>query len=136
MGGEMVRPADGADAGGKQPPRETSRSGGDLPVSLNGNGAADDIFLPNDPAVRVMVRIPPCPNPFRPLGDDTVYDAFLFSRRQEDDHVPALQLFDTAGDEHNPVARPEEGPHALAPAEDRAVGFLTRFTHADFNPRS
>ena len=80
------------------------------------------------PGVPAWICIPLCPDPFRPLGDDTVDNAFLLSRRDEDDHVPLPHVFDTAGDENNPVPRPKNG-RMLSPLANSALFLISRGVH-------
>jgi hypothetical protein len=134
MGGDVIRLPESADQCGVHTPRAAAPNGDNPASALQGHSTADDVILPQCPCIPAWICIPLCSYPFRPIGDDTVDDAFLLSRWVEDDHVAPPQLFDTAGGEHNPVPRPKERPHALSAAEDRTAGFFARFTHADFNP--
>ena len=130
MGGEVIRRPESTDQCGEQAPRETARNGDHPASALHGHGTADDVLLPQIPCIPAWVCIPLCPDTARPRRDDTMDNTFLLARRDEDDHVPSPHLFDTAGDETNPIARPQQRAHALAPAEERVPVFLTQSGHA------
>jgi len=87
----------------------------------------DDVLLPQSPGITVRVCIPFCPDTVRPRGDDTVDNTFLPAQRDEDDHIPTPQIFNTAGRELNPVARSKQRAHALTTTEDahHRLQFLT-----------
>jgi hypothetical protein len=132
MGGEVVRLPESADQCGEHAPRDTARDGGDFSVSLHGYGATDDVLLPQIPCITEWVCIPLGPDPFRPRRVHTVNNALILSRRYKDYHISSPHLFDTAGDETDPIARPQQRAHAPAPAEDRVPLFLTQSGHAIF----
>jgi hypothetical protein len=132
MGSQVIRLPQGTDACAQKPPCETARNG-DRPASaLHGHGASDDVLLPQIPCIPAWICISFCPDTVRPRRDDTVNNALNLSRRGKDDHIPLPHLFDTAGDETDPVPRPEQRAHALAPAEEHVPVFLTRSDHAIF----
>jgi len=132
VGCPVIAPAKSADAGYGQASRKAASDGDHPAFSFHGRGAADDVLLPHLPCVPARVCIPPCPDAFRPFGDDAVDDPLRLAVRDEDDDVPSPHLFDTAGGEMNPVTRPEQRAHAFTPAEERVPVFLTQSGHTIF----
>jgi len=117
IGRRVIASAERADASDRQAPRRSTRNGDRPAVSFRGHGAADEALLPHLPRIPARIRIPSRPDTFGPFEDDTVHNSLLLAVREEDDDVAPPQLLDTAGDEHNPVPRTKEGPHAVAPHE-------------------
>ena len=125
----MIASAERADAGDGQVPRKAASDGDQPAFSFHGYGTADDLLLPHLPCIPSRICIPLGPDTAEPRRNDPVNDTLPMSRRRKDDHVTLPQVLQTAGNKTNSVTRSEQGPHALAAAENRVTEYFIPLVH-------